>query len=179
MAASLELHRKIAATAVFDALACNAASAGPHRIAAVDEPTPYEPTAVDLRDYVVFDPGQPVQRRVFATDVVGVDLMCLEPKQVMGARAFPTADVVYTVLGGRAWIVTDEAEATLDPLQSVMVPATVPHGVRNDSPDPLILQVVVSPPDEIPAPFGPPPTPHHPSKPRRSATDRLRRALGG
>ncbi|MGH8907193.1 MAG: hypothetical protein ACRD0K_11865 [Egibacteraceae bacterium] len=142
------------------------------------EPRPYEPTAVDLRDYVVFDTAEPVQRRVFATDVVAVDLVCLEPKQVLGARAFPTADVIYTVLGGRAWIVTDEAEATLDPLQSVMVPATVPHGVRNDSPDPLILQVVVSPPDEVPAVSGPAPTPR-PEKPKRSATDRLRRALGG
>jgi quercetin dioxygenase-like cupin family protein len=145
----------------------------------VDELAPYEPTAVDLRDYVVFDQGQPVQRRVFATDVVAVDLVCLEPKQVIGARAFPTADAVYTVLGGRAWIVTDEAEATLDPLQSIMVPATVPHGVRNDSPDPLILQVVVSPPDEVPAVSGPPPTPRHHEPPRRTAADRLRKALGG
>jgi len=151
-------------------------SSGLRRIGAVD--SPYEPIAVDLRDYVVFDTSGPIQQRVFATDVLGVDLVCLEPKQSMSARAFPTADVVYTVLGGRAWLVTDEAEATLEPLQSVMVPATVPHGVRNDSPDPLILQVVVSPPDEVPAVPGPAPTPR-PRKPKRSATDRLRKVLGG
>lgn len=143
-------------------------------------PIPFEPVAVDLRDYVVFDPADPVPRRVFATDVVAVDLVCLEPKQELGARAFPTADVVYTVLGGRAWVVTDEAEVTLEPLQSVIVPATIPHGLRNDSPDPLILQVVVSPPDEVPTVSGPPPTPPAQAKPqKRTATDRLRRALGG
>jgi len=145
----------------------------------VEQPSPFEPVAVDLRDYVVFDPAAPVTRRVFATDVVAVDLVCLEPQQVVGARAFPTADVVYTVLGGRAWIVTDQAEATLEPLQSVMVPAAVPHGVRNDSPDPLILQAVVSPPDEVPAVSGPPPIPRKPARQRRSAADRLRKALGG
>ncbi|MGH8898911.1 MAG: cupin domain-containing protein [Egibacteraceae bacterium] len=145
----------------------------------MDQPSPFEPVAVDLRDYVVFHPGTPVTQRVLATDVVAVDLVCLEPQQVIGARAFPTADVVYTVLGGRAWIVTDEAEATLEPLQSVMVPAAVPHGVRNDSADPLILQVVVSPPDEVPAVCGPPPVPRKPAKPKRSAADRLRKALGG
>ena len=145
----------------------------------MDQPAGYEPVAVDLRDYVVFEQGEPVHRRVFATDVVAVDLVCLEPGQVVGARAFPTADAVYTVLGGRAWVVTDEAEVTLDPLQSVIIPAAVPHGVRNESPDPLILQVVVSPPDEVPAASGPPPTPPAAATPRPSRADRLRRALGG
>jgi quercetin dioxygenase-like cupin family protein len=146
---------------------------------AVDQTSPFEPVAVDLRDYVVFDQGHPITRRVLATDVMAIDLLCLEPQQVIGARTFPTADVVYTVLGGRAWVVTDEAEATLEPLQSVMVPAAIPHGVRNDSADPLILQVVVSPPDEVPAVSGPAPIPRKPAKPKRSATDRLRKALGG
>ncbi|MGH8904536.1 MAG: cupin domain-containing protein [Egibacteraceae bacterium] len=145
----------------------------------MDQPSPFEPVAVDLRDYVVFNRGEAVTQRVLATDVVAIDLVCLEPQQVIGARAFPTADVVYTVLGGRAWVVTDEAEATLEPLQSVMVPAAVPHGVRNDSPDPLILQVVVSPPDEVPAVSGPPPLPRKPAKQKRGAADRLRKTLGG
>lgn len=145
----------------------------------MEQPSPFEPVAVDLRDYVIFHPDKVVTQRVLATDVVAIDLVCLEPQQVIGVRAFPTADVVYTVVGGRAWIVTDAAEATLEPLQSVMVPAAIPHGVRNDSADPLILQVVVSPPDEVPAASGPPPTPRKTTKQKRSAADRLRKALGG
>ena len=144
----------------------------------VDQPSPYEPVAVDLRDYVAFDRTAPVTRRVLTTDVVAIDLVCLEPQQVIGARAFPTADVVYTVIGGRAWIVTDETEVTLEPLQSVIVPASVPHGVRNDSPDPLILQAVVSPPDEVPAVTGPPPLPRKPAKRKRGAADGRRPAQG-
>ncbi|MPZ89214.1 MAG: cupin domain-containing protein [Nitriliruptorales bacterium] len=154
-------------------------------------PAPFDPIAVDLRDYVDFNLASASGRRVFATDVVAVDLLSLEPRQVVEARTFATADVIYTVLGGRAWVVTDDTEVTLEALQSVMVPGGVPHGVRNDSPDPLILQLVISPPDEAPeAAVGPadaadaerrsaraePPNP----PPRRSTlVDRLRRTLGG
>lgn len=140
----------------------------------------FEPTAVDLRDYVVFDEAGASGRRVFATDVVAIDLVCLEPGQVVDARRYDTADAVYTVLGGIAWLVTDDAEVTLQALQSVMVPAGVAHGLRNDSPDPLILQVVVSPPDEAPAPAGPAAAPSpEVGTPPPGLLDRLRRILGG
>jgi quercetin dioxygenase-like cupin family protein len=143
----------------------------------------FEPTAVDLRDYVDFDEGRPVDRRVFATDVVAIDLVCLEPGQVLEAREFATADAVYTVLGGIAWVVTDEAEVTLQALQAVIVPAGVVHGLRNASADPLILQVVVSPPDEVPAAARGPladsggRTSGSPDRP--GLLDRLRRGLSG
>src|SRR5688572_22616670 len=86
----------------------------------MDSPT-FEPVAVDLRDYVDFDLDAAAGRRVFTTDVVAVDLVCLEPAQEIAARTLAGADVIYTVLGGRAWVVTDEAEVTLDPLQAIVV----------------------------------------------------------
>jgi len=149
---------------------------------------PFEPIAVDLRDYVTFDLDGATGRRVFATDVLAVDLVCMEPGQLIQARTFATADAIYTVLGGRTWIVTDDAEVTLEPLQSLLVPAGVPHGLRNDSVDPLILQVVVSPPDEAPpANFGPAGldanealSQDDPQAPRKAPlVERLRRTLGG
>ncbi|HWB71222.1 MAG TPA: cupin domain-containing protein [Egibacteraceae bacterium] len=149
---------------------------------ATGPPAAFEPAAVDLRDYVAFDLDAAAIRRVFATDVVAVDLVCLEPGQQVRARTFPTADAIYTVVGGVAWVVTDEAQVTLRPLQAVMIPAGVAHGLRNDSPDPLILQVVISPPDDAPAAV---PGPARPSSgqlgARRAAglLDRLRRVLGG
>jgi quercetin dioxygenase-like cupin family protein len=145
----------------------------------------FEPIAVDLRDYVDFDLDAAAGRRVFTTDVVAVDLVCLEPGQVIEARTLPGADAIYTVLGGRAWVVTDDAEATLDPLQSVVVPAGIPHGLRNDAADPLILHVVVSPPDEMPGSVhGPAPAtgqeaPAETDAAKRPWMDRVRRVLGG
>lgn len=140
-----------------------------------------EPVPVDLRDYVDFSPGSPSGRRVLATDVLALDLVCLEPGQHVGARTFDGADVVYTVLGGRAWVVTPDAEVTLEPLQALLVPAGVTHGLRNDAADPLVLQAVASPPDELPAVHeGPARRPVRRDPSRAShRLDRLRRALGG
>ena len=149
------------------------------------QPSPYEPTAVDLRDYVDFDLAAAVGRRVVTTDVVAVDIVCLEPGQVIEARTLTGADVIYTVLGGRVWVVTDETEVTLEPLQAVVIPAAIPHGLRNDGADPLILQVVVSPPDEMPeSVIGPAPAAAEaaaaaPAEPKPSVLDRMRRVLGG
>lgn len=103
-----------------------------------------EPMTVDLRDYVAFDAARAVRARVFATDLVAVDMLCLEPGQQLGARTHDDSDTVYVVIGGRAWIVTDAGEATLDPLHAVLIPAGTTHGIRNDSPDPLLLQTVTS-----------------------------------
>ena len=145
--------------------------------------SPFEPMAVDLRDYVDFDLAAAAGRRVFTTDVVAVDLVCLEPAQLIEARTLAGADAIYTVLGGRVWVVTDDAEVTLDPLQAVVIPAGTPHGLRNDGADPLILQVVVSPPDEMPGSI-PGPVPLAEAETvatdeRPGVLDRMRKVLGG
>lgn len=146
------------------------------------EDSAFEPKAVDLRDYVEFDLEVPAGRRVMQTDVLALDLICLEPQQTLDPRTFATADAVYTVLGGMAWVVTDDAEVTLRPLQAVMVPAGTPHGVRNTSPDPLIMQVVTSPPDEAPVvPHGEAPEAVEEKAEqagRVGLVERLRRGLG-
>jgi quercetin dioxygenase-like cupin family protein len=103
-----------------------------------------DPVAADLRDYVAFDQGRAVRSRVYETDLVAVDMLCLEPGQQLGARTHEDSDAIYTVIGGKAWVVTDESEVALGPLQAVLIPAGTPHGIRNDSPDPLLLQTVTS-----------------------------------
>ena len=105
-----------------------------------------EPVAVDLRDYVAFDQQRAVRARMYETDLFAVDMLCLEPGQQLGVRTYAEADIVYTVIGGRAWVVTDDSEVTLEPLQAVLVPADVPHGLRNDAADPLLLQTITGPP---------------------------------
>jgi mannose-6-phosphate isomerase-like protein (cupin superfamily) len=103
-----------------------------------------DPVAADLRDYVAFDQDHAVRSRLYETDLVAVDMLCLEPGQQLGARTHEDSDAIYTVIGGKAWVVTDESEVALGPLQAVLIPAGTPHGIRNDSPDPLLLQTVTS-----------------------------------
>lgn len=143
---------------------------------------PFEPMAIDLRHYVDFDLQSPSGRRAISTDVMALDVICLQPQQIIEVRTFETADAVYTVLGGTAWVVTDQTEVTLSPLQAVLIPAGIPHGLKNTAADPLILQVLTSPPDEI-AVLPPGPVPEAAAEQahidaRPSLTDRLRRTLG-
>lgn len=103
---------------------------------------------VDLRDWVVFDTEQATRVRVFATASLTHDLWCLEPQQATSVLRYGSADVTYTVLGGRAWFVTEQGEAGLDPLASLLVPAGVTHGIDNRGPDPLIVLAAGAPPDD-------------------------------
>ncbi len=138
---------------------------------------PFEPVALDLRHYVTFAEDRPAGHRLVATDVVAVDLLCLQPQQILDASTYVDADAVYTVVGGRAWVVIDDAEVVLEPLQAVLVPAGTPHGLRNSGADPLILQRVTSPPGEVAAPEPGEASPAlEPQRP--GLVDRLRRGLG-
>lgn len=102
---------------------------------------------VDLRDYVRFEGGGATRVRVFATDVLTLDLWCIQPQQATQVLMHPDVDVSYTVIGGRAWFVTDQGEVGLDPLGALLVPAGVAHGIDNRGPDPLIVQASAAPPD--------------------------------
>lgn len=143
-----------------------------------EPPPPSRPALVDLRDHVDVGTGG---RRVFETAMLALDLVCVQPGEHIGAREYPSADVVYTVLGGHAWVVTHDAEVTLEPMHALLVPAGTTHGIRNDSPDPLLLYATASPPDDLPPlAEGPARRPvHRGEQPRQSVLDRLRRALGG
>lgn len=116
---------------------------------AVTSSTPNDaaPVPVDLRDYVRFDAGAATRVRVFATDVLTVDLWCVEPQQATGVLLYEDADVAYTVVGGRSWFVTDQGEIGLDALGALLVRAGTAHGIDNRAPDPLIVLASASPPD--------------------------------
>lgn len=102
---------------------------------------------VDLRDYAAFDRAAARRVRVLATDVLTLDLWCLEPWQDTKVIHYEDVDVAYTVIGGSAWFVTDQGELGLGPLGAILVPAGVAHAIGNRTADPLIVLASASPPD--------------------------------
>jgi quercetin dioxygenase-like cupin family protein len=106
---------------------------------------------VDLRDYAEFDSEQPRRIRVLASDVLTIDLWCLEPRQSTPTLHYEDVDVCYTVLGGTAWFITDEGELGLGPLGAMLVPAGIIHAIDNRTVDPVIVLTAGSPPD-VPVP---------------------------
>jgi quercetin dioxygenase-like cupin family protein len=105
---------------------------------------------VDLRDWVDFDRDTARQVRVFETEQMALDLWCIEPQQATPPLHEPSADLAYTILGGRSWFVTDDGEIGLDPLGSMLIPAGIVHGIDNRGADPLIVAVSSSPPSTRP-----------------------------
>jgi quercetin dioxygenase-like cupin family protein len=136
---------------------------GPDRSEPAAAPDPALPSAeaggevlpVDLRDWVDFARAGAQQVTVFTTDQLQQTLWCLEPQQSTVVLRYAVADVTYTVLGGRAWFVTEQGEAGLDPLASLLVPPGVTHGIDNRGADPLIVLAVSTPPDVDVAPDAP------------------------
>lgn len=135
-----------------------------------DDPTTSHPTAedalpstdptgevlpVDLRDWVDFSTEEARRVRVFRTDGLQQDLWCVEPQQSTAVLRYAATDVTYTVIGGRAWFVTEQGEAGLDPLASLLVPAGVTHGIDNRGADPLIVLAVGAPPGDLQEPDEP------------------------
>lgn len=104
---------------------------------------------VDLRDYVDFSSEEARRVRVLATPSLVLDVWCVEPQQATEVLRYPTADVTYTVVGGRSWFVTEDGEVGLDPMGAMLVPHGVHHGIDNRGSDPLIVLASMSPPDEL------------------------------
>jgi quercetin dioxygenase-like cupin family protein len=102
---------------------------------------------VDLRDYVRFSQAAATRVRVFATEVLTVDLWCLEPQQETVVLTYDDVDVAYTVIGGHGWFVTDEGEIGLAALGSILVPAGSAHAIDNRHADPLVVLASAAPPD--------------------------------
>jgi quercetin dioxygenase-like cupin family protein len=110
---------------------------------------------VDLRDWVDFSVDQARRVRVFRTEVLQQDLWCIEPQQSTSVLCYAATDVTYTVLAGRAWFVTEQGEAGLDPLASLLVPAGITHGIDNRGADPLVVLAVGAPPGDLEGPDEP------------------------
>ncbi len=106
---------------------------------------PVTVTPTDLRDWVDFSATAARKVRVLTTPALAVDLWCIEPQQATDVLLDQETDLIYTVLGGRSWFVTDQGEVGLDPMGAVLIPRGVAHGIQNRGVDPLIVHTAASP----------------------------------
>lgn len=115
----------------------------------LDVVAPTDPVPVDTRDYIQFSPDHATRIRVLAGTHLALDLWCIEPQQSTGVVQFPDSDVVYMVVAGRSWFVTERGDVGLDALGSLMVPAGTVHGIDNRGADPLIMSMAMAPTDGL------------------------------
>jgi len=82
---------------------------------------------------------------VFDSDKMLLDQYCLEPGQAQRVHSHSEQDKVYLVLEGQAVFSIGGDEELLAPGMAVIARAGVPHGVRNDSANRVVLLVVMAP----------------------------------
>ena len=73
------------------------------------------------------------------------DAYCLLPGQAQKIHAHEGSDKVYYVLRGTGRFTVGDEEADLEEGNAVIARAGVPHGVRNETEDNLVLLVTMAP----------------------------------
>ena len=82
---------------------------------------------------------------LFETGRMFADIYCLKPGQEQKIHTHSGADKIYLVLEGKGRFHIGDQEQDLGVDQIVLAPADTGHGVRNDSPDDLVLLVFMAP----------------------------------
>jgi quercetin dioxygenase-like cupin family protein len=73
-------------------------------------------------------------------------LNCFEPGQEHASHAHGGSDKAYYVIAGRGTFTVGDETQQLEAGALVFAPAGVPHGVKNDGTDRLVVMVAIAPP---------------------------------
>ena len=102
--------------------------------------------SADLRDYVEFEEGEVVRRTVFESERVWSQILCVDRTGEVGPVSDPGSDAVATILAGEAVFLVDRKRKRMKQWGSVLVPAGAELVIKNASPEPLVVLMVVAPP---------------------------------
>ncbi len=100
---------------------------------------------VDLKQARAFDEHKLRKVPLFDSPHLYFDLYCVLPGQSQRVHSHEGSDKVYVVLEGDGTFDIAGEQKRLGPGTSVIAPAGVPHGVRNDTDADLVLLVTMAP----------------------------------
>jgi mannose-6-phosphate isomerase-like protein (cupin superfamily) len=95
---------------------------------------------------LALDPDRPAKADLWAGERLFAGLNSLLPGQAQATHVHAAADKFYLVLEGRGTFEVGERTFEGRAGELVPAPAGVPHGVRNDGRDRLVLLTVMAPP---------------------------------
>lgn len=103
----------------------------------------------DIRRLVHFDDDGARTEVLIETERLWSQVVCLQGPQSFGPVADEVADGMLTVLAGEVAAQVGSGRARMGQWESVAVPAGAELHVRNASPEPAVLLLVVAPPPAI------------------------------
>lgn len=106
----------------------------------MEHPTPIRP-----EDLAVWSPDKMGKSTIFRSERILVGLNSFEPGQEHALHAHPGMDKVYHVIQGRGVLLLEGREIVLETGRMVVAPEGVPHGIRNDSGERLLVLAILAP----------------------------------
>ena len=111
---------------------------------------PADPASLvfDLSTYQQFDAEIPVVTLAYARGGLGIVVWNLEPGQENDYHRHPTTEHLHVIVEGQAeYTLAGHAPVQVGVGQAVMVPAEVPHGIRNTGTERCSYIAITSPGD--------------------------------
>ena len=103
------------------------------------------PEALRPEAHAFFHPEKMGKATLFESERILVGLNAFEPGQAHALHAHADMDKVYQVLEGRGVFLLEGRELAMDTGMMLVAPAGVPHGIRNESQDRLVVLAILAP----------------------------------
>jgi len=100
----------------------------------------------NVTDLVYFDDDGPRTELLHETDQLFSQVICLQEAQGVGPMTDPAADGLVIVLAGEVAAQVGKGRARMRQWASITVPAGEELTIRNASPDPSVVLLVLAPP---------------------------------
>lgn len=104
-----------------------------------------EPRPLRPEDHAVYDPAGMGKSTLFRSERVLVGLNAFEPGQEHRLHTHEGMDKVYQVLEGRGTFLLDDREVGMEAGELLVAPSGVPHGIRNDGEERLLVLAILAP----------------------------------
>jgi quercetin dioxygenase-like cupin family protein len=106
----------------------------------MDHPTPISP-----KEKAVWSSEKMGKSTLFRSDRIMVGLNAFEPGQEHALHAHEGMDKVYQVIEGNGVFLLEDNEITMEPGMMLVAPEGVPHGIRNDGTERLLVLAILAP----------------------------------
>ena len=107
--------------------------------------SPKHPEALRPEDYAVFNPEKMGKATIFESERILVGLNSFLPGQEHALHAHEGMDKVYHVISGTGRFLLAETEIPMEPGVMLVAASGVPHGIRNDGDERLVVVAILAP----------------------------------
>ena len=103
------------------------------------------PTAIRPEQHAVFDSSKMGKSTIFQSERMLVGINAFEPGQKHSLHTHAGMDKVYHVISGDGTFLLEGEEVPMEAGTLLVAPEGVPHGIRNDGHERLIVLAILAP----------------------------------